>query len=296
MKTQPSTINHFKIMFRKISPISSSFIAVIAATGLFISSCGGKEENTDLTDVEQTKDTITSEVRVNFDLVRVNIPKPADLTAKLTDAKIAYNKSFLLPSGKSSSYSSNYQKAIGMGALGVDLGIAAAYNRPQDAIEYFTQISKLATDLGISSAFDPEFGKQLLSNVSKPDTFQLMLDKAFDKAERNLRSNERVAITVMMVTGGWIESLHISIEGLNTNPTGANTKALYADIAVHCHAFSYVFELLEAYKSNADCATLLQEMEPMRATFASYGKQGWKADALPILREKVSALRNKITS
>ncbi len=284
-------------MFCKNSPFT--FPILITATSLVLFSCGGKkEENTELTDVEQTKDTISSETRVNFDLIRVNIPKPMDLTKKLKDAKIAFNKSFLLSSGKASSYSSNYSKAVGMGAFGADLGIAAAYGQSQDALEYLQGMGKLATDLGISSAFDPEFSKQLLSNIAKPDTFQLMLDKAFDKAERNLRSNQRVATTVMMVTGGWVESLYISVEGLSTNPKDINAKPLYNDIAVHCNAFSYVFQLLEAYKkSSPDCAKLLQDMEPIRATFASYGKVGtWNADALPNLRTKVSELRNKITS
>jgi hypothetical protein len=82
---------------------------------------------------------------------------------------------------------------------------------------------------------------------------------------------------------------------LNTNPGGANTKTIYSDISVHCHAFDYVFHLLEAYKSNADCAKLLQEMEPSKAILLGYGKTGWGPSALPKLRETVTALRNKIT-
>lgn len=273
--------------------------AGIAAVTFLFSSCGGggTEEHPELKDVEITTDTVSSEVRVNFDLVRVNIPKPAELTSKLSAAKINYNKSFLLPSGKGGSFASNYQKAIGMGAFGADLGIAAAYNQPQDALEYLTQISKLATDLGISSAFDPEFAKELLSNVSKPDTFQLMLDKAFDKAERNLRSNQRVATTVLLIAGGWVESLYISIEELNTSPTSANTKPIYFDISAHCNSFKYIFELLDAYKTNADCAKLIQDLEPAKETLISVGNNPKIGpDALPKLRETVTALRNKITS
>ena len=283
-------------MFRKSFPIHLTFAVGIAAASLILSSCGGhKEENTELKDVEVTKDTIKSEVRIDFDLIRVNIPSPGALTKKLSAAKILYNKSFLLPPSKGSSYSSNYQKAIGLGALGSDLGLAASYNQPQDALEYLGQMSKLAGDLGISSAFDPEFSKKLLSNISKPDTFQLMLDKAFDKAERNLRSNQRVATTVLMVAGGWVEGLYTSIEELNTNPNGPNTKPICADLSVHCYAFNYVFQLLEAYKSNADCAKLLQEMESSKGTLLGYGKAGWGPEALPKLRETVTALRNKIT-
>lgn len=283
-------------MLRKNSPINFTISLGIVVLGIFFSSCGGtKEENSELKDFEVTKDSIKSEVRVDFDLLRINIPSPSVVSKNLSTAKINYNKSFLTSPGKAGSFSSTYQKSLGLGALGADLGIAAAYNQPQDALEYLTQISKLATDLGISSAFDPEFSKQLLSNVSKPDTFQLMLDKAFDKAERNLRSNQRVATTVMMVAGGWVESLYISVEGLNTNPSGANTKDIYADISIHCHAFNYIFQLLDAYKSNADCAKLLQEMESSKAMLVSVGRNPTIGAAdLPKIREAVSQLRNKI--
>src|ERR1051326_5187215 len=125
-------------MFRKHSPVSFSFVAIIAATSFVFSSCGGNKEeegNTEYKDVEQTTDTISSQVRVDFDLIRVNIPQPMELTKKLNAAKIPYNKSILLSSGKTGSFSSNYSKAIGMGAFGADLGIAAAYNNSQDALE-----------------------------------------------------------------------------------------------------------------------------------------------------------------
>ncbi|MBI4930137.1 MAG: hypothetical protein HY841_05200 [Bacteroidetes bacterium] len=270
----------------------------IAATALFFSSCGGgkDDEHSELKDVEVTTDTISSEVRVNFDLLRVNIPSPGNLTKKLTAAKINYNKSFLLPSSKGGSFSSNYQKAIGMGAFGSDLGMAASYNQPQDALEYLGQMGKLAGDLGISAAFDPEFSKQLISKIGQPDTFQVMLDKAFDKAERNLRSNQRVATTVLMVAGGWVESLFISVEGLNTNPSSPTTKGIYADISTHCHSFEYIFQLLDAYKSNADCAKLIQDMEPFKAQLIAIGKNPKiGVESLPKIRETVTALRNKIT-
>ncbi len=284
-------------MISKNSPFTFILLAGLSAFSLFFSSCGGNKENenSELKDVEVTTDTVSSEVRINFDLLRVNIPSPGVLIQKLNAAKISYNKNILLPSSKGGSFTSNYQKAIGLGAFGSDLSLAASYNQPQDALEYLGQMGKLSGDLGISSAFDPEFSKELISKIGKPDTFQLMLDKAFDKAERNLRSNQRVATTVLLVAGGWIESLYTSVEALNTNPNGANTKSLYSDISVHCHSFDYIFQLLDAYKKNADCAKLLQEIEPFKQMLISMGRNSKLGPAdLPKIRETVSGLRNKV--
>lgn len=284
-------------MLRKISPLKFSVVTGIFASALFLTACGGGEDaaSSEVKDFEVTTDTMKSEVRINFDMLRINIPTPSKMSAKLSAAKINYNKSFLTSSSKAGSYSSNYQKAIGMGAMGADLSLAAAYNQSQDAVEYLTQVAKLAGDLGIGSAFDPEFSKELIKNVSKPDTFSLMLDKAFDKAEKNLRSNERVAISILMITGGWIESLYLSVEGLNTNPGGDKTQPIYSDISAHCYAFEYIYQLLAEYKSNADCAKLAAELEAFKPALASIAKNNkMGANELPKVRETTTQLRNKI--
>lgn len=282
-------------MSRKISTINFILATGIISASFLFSSCGGSEDvNTGETDYEVTTDTMKSEVRINFDMLRVNIPTPSKLASQLNAAKIVYNKSFLTPASKGGSFSSNYQKAIGMGALGADLSVAAAYNQSQDAVEYLAQVGKLAGDLGIGTAFDPEFSKELIKNVSKPDTFQLMLDKAFDKAEKNLRSNQRVAISILMITGGWVESLYVSAEGLNTKPSG-DTRQIYADINAHCYSFEYIFKLLDEFKSNADCAKLAQELEPFKASLAGIARNSKiGANELPGILETATKLRNKI--
>ncbi|TAL63478.1 MAG: hypothetical protein EPN85_00050 [Bacteroidetes bacterium] len=284
-------------MFKKNFPVNFALIAGITGSALLFSSCGGghEEDSAAVNDFEVTTDTMKSEVRINFDMLRVNIPTPSKMSALLSVAKINYNKGFLIPSGKAGGFSSTYQKAVGLGALGADLSTAAAYNQSQDAVEYLGQVAKLAGDLGIGTAFDPEFSKELIMNVSKPDTFSLMLDKAFDKAEKNLRSNQRVAISILMITGGWVESLYITTEGLNTNPGGANTNKLYADLNAHCYSFEYIYQLLDAYKSNADCAKLSADLEPFKPMLKSISQNSKIGAAeLPKIRETATALRNKI--
>lgn len=287
------------MLFKK-SPVTRLFLGSLLISGLMFSACGGEDEK--LTegggtesDFEATTDTISSEVRNNFDMLRINIPMPGSLIAKLNASEIKYNKGILLSSGKAGSFSSNSQKAVGLGAFGADLNLAAAYNQSSDALEYLTQIAKLAEGLGIGSAFDPEFNKELLASVGKQDTFQVMLDKAFDKAERNLRSNERVAMSIMMITGGWIETLYTTVEALNSNPNGPGAQALYQDISVHCYGFEYVFQLYDAYKSNSDISKLAADMEPFKPALISIAKSNsWGAKELPQFRETVTQMRNKI--
>ncbi len=285
-------------MLQTYPHVRSIIVTGVTLLSLFVSSCGEKPEAlSDTTDFEITKDTITSETRINFDLIRVNIPSPGIMSKKLSAAKIGYNKNFLLPTGKRSNFVTNYQKAIGIGAFGADIGLAAANNQTQDALDDLDAAGKLAAELGIGNALDPELSKKILANINQPDTIQHLLDRAFDKAERNLRSNQRVAASVLMVAAGWVEGLYTSLESVNANNGGGeNTKNIYKAISAHCHAFEYVFQLLYQYKSNADCAKLLQELEPVKTTLLAYGKSGCDADTLPKLRETITTLRNKITT
>lgn len=280
-------------MIKNITISGYAFLILLSSSLIISCGGGGREGSAVSEDVEVTKDTVTSVARTNFDLIRVNIPSPGELSKKLAASKIAYNKGFLLSPGSAGGFSSNYQKAIGLGAMASDLGFAADYHQKQDAMEYLDQIRKLTVDLGISNAFDVEFSKKLLEKIGSPDTFQLMFDDAFDKAERNLRSNQRVSTTVLIIAGGWVEGLFTTLESIRTNEKGVEQN-VYDQIASHCHGFTYVFELLDAYKSTPDCAKFLSEIEPFRSTLLSYGSRKWDKTDLANLSNVVSQLRKKV--
>ncbi|MFI5151537.1 MAG: hypothetical protein ACHQRM_17555 [Bacteroidia bacterium] len=270
---------------------SLTLVPAFGLTLLLISSCGGKKE--EVKDEQITKDTLKGQVIADVSLIRSNIPSPTAIAKNFNKAGYAYMKNLLNPSGKGSSYSSKYQAAFGMGAYGADLGYIGAYNQNGDASEYLTQVGKLAQQLKIESAFDPAFLQKMGS--AKGDSINDMLDQAFAKAERNLRSNDRMATAAIVITGGWIEGLHIAAEAIGTKPKDDKNKDLYHEIYIHVNAFQYVQDLLHQYEKDADCKKILDELTPYNAVFTDYANAPNIGDKeLGRLKDALNAIRAKL--
>ncbi|HXC06395.1 MAG TPA: hypothetical protein VNZ86_16670 [Bacteroidia bacterium] len=270
---------------------SITLLSTAAFCSLLMTSCGGKKE--EVKDEQITKDTLKGQVIADVSMIRTNIPSPSSISKNFNKAGYAYMKNLLNPSGKGGSYASKYQAAFGMGAYGADLGYIGAYNQNGDAGEYLTQISKLAQQLKIESAFDPAFLQKMGS--AKGDSINDMLDQAFAKAERNLRSNDRMATAAIVIAGGWIEGLHIAVEAIGSKPKDDKNKDLYHEIYVHVYAFQNVQDLLNQYVKDADCKKVLDELTPFNGVFTDYANAPNIGDKdLGRLKDALNTIRTKL--
>lgn len=265
-----------------------------AFLGLILSSCGGHKEE-EVQDEQVTTDTLSSEVRNKLDLVRVSIPSPMEVTKRTSQEGYNYNKNILNPTSRASGYSAKFQAAANLGVYGADLGYVAGYKQSQDVLEYIAQIAKLAKVVGVESAFDENLGKNLNDNSGKGDTLLNVIDQAYAKAERNLKSNDRVSVAAIVIAGGWIEGLYIATEIASSKP-GASAEICHS-IYTHNYAYTYVMELLNSYKKDADCAKMLEILtsaQPVLSSYSANPKLGL-ADVI-IIKEAITPIRNKIVN
>ena len=267
------------------------------ATFTFLSSCGGGGKEEEQVDEEVTNDTLSTNVRTNINLIRVSIPSPLEVTKLISKAGYSYNKSVCNSAGKSSSYSTKFQAAANLGVYGADLGYVAGFNQTQDILEYVGQISKLAKTVGVESAFDQEFGKTLNGSIGKEDSLAAIIDEAYAKAERNLRSNERVSTASVIIAGGWIEGLYVSSTVVVSKPKDSKNAELYHQIYNHVYAFSYVLDLLKEYKKDQDCAKMYEEIKSIEPILSAYSKQPKLGqDEATRIKDAITTVRNKIVN
>jgi hypothetical protein len=260
-------------------------------SALLLSSCG--PDKVEVRDEQITTDTLKKQVVADVNLIRANIPSPSVISKNFNKAGYTYMKNLLNPSSKGSGYSSKYQAALGLGAYGADLSYIGSYGQNGDAAEYLGQLGKLSQQLKIESAFDPAF-IQRMSNA-KGDSINQMTDEVFDKAERNLRSNDRMATAALVIAGGWVEGLHVAVDAISTKPKDAKNADLYHDIYVHVYSFQYVKDLLQQYDKDADCKKLLDDLKPFEPVIANYGNMTTLSDKeMPALKDAITTLRNKL--
>lgn len=288
---------------KTMTKISRKFFTIPVIFGLcsitlLLMSCKGKTSEAVL-DEEITTDTLSKGTRTSLASISVNIPSPMKVIGEISGAGITFNKSLINPTSKLSSYSTNYQKALNLGVYGTDLAYVTGFKQMQDALGYIGTVKKLAEDLGVSSAYDESAIKRIVENLSKTDSAAqtaTLIEEVYDKAERNLRSQQRVEIAGLVITGGWLEGLFVATQAVGATPRDEKNENLYNRIWDQAYSFRYISELLNENQKNPDFVKLIEELKEVQAickTMENRPKMT-NADVL-LLKEKIVAARNKIT-
>lgn len=234
---------------------------------LFIACSSGNktEEQAFLETLDSTKieGTAFSEDVIGDILQR--IPSPLEISVLLKESGKKYNASLLNSPDNSSRYNSNYQKALNLGIYGTDLGYTNIYEQSQDGIKYLSTIKDLADGLNIGQFFEMETIARLASNSNNLDSLLLITTQNFNTINHYLQTQSRSNLSVLLLTGGWLEALHITCEVASTNP---ENKQLHETIGGQKIILENIMLLLSFYKeSDPNMASLLNDMENLKRSF-----------------------------
>ncbi len=196
--------------------LNRNVLALTVAVAL-LSSCGDKkEEGKD--EIVETVDTVkTSVVNVGGELF--SVPSPIQTALLIQKSGITYDKSILHSSSKVNTFSTDFAKSINLGIYGADLGYVSLYNQTQDALGYLASVKQLADKLGISAAFDASTMERIKNNVTNKDSMMVLVGIAYRGSDAYLKNNQRSNVSSLILTGGWIESMHFSVTAYKTKPT-----------------------------------------------------------------------------
>lgn len=200
----------------------SSFILVLVVLGCSTVNRSDEQAFLDSLNNLSLEGPMISE-EVIADIIQ-QIPSPLEISYLLKDAGTQYDYSMLNAPANASNYNSNYQKAINLGIYGTDLGYANIYEENQDAIKYLNSIKGLANDLSIGQFFDFTTIAKLATNSKNLDSLLLITTQNFNSINSYLQENQRSNLSVLILTGGWLEALHITCQVALKNP--ANEKLI----------------------------------------------------------------------
>lgn len=183
----------------------------VLASSLFLWGCGDPETNTndkvdDILDVEI--DTTATTV-FKFNNTLFSVPSPYQIALMIKELNIDYNRDLLNPTTSSGNYTDNFKKALNFGIYGADLGYLNIYEQTPDAINYFSVLKMMSQELGISGAFDKPTINRIEANMGNKDSLLFIMSNTYRKADSYLKDNSRNDVGVLILAGGWIESIHI---------------------------------------------------------------------------------------
>lgn len=202
-------------------------IALCLSIAQVFVSCNGQQSDSaeDSVDKAITSSIDSTSSRIfKYNNVVFCLPSPYQFSIFIKDLGVKYNKSYLNETSKLKQYTSTFKKAIGIGVYGSDLGYLNIYEQTPDAVAYFSVLKALSQDVGIANIFDNATIKRIETNMGNKDSLLYILSNTYRKADAYLKENDRNNIAVLVLAGGWIESLYIQCEIYKENEKSGNTK------------------------------------------------------------------------
>jgi hypothetical protein len=126
-------------------------------------------------------------------------------------------------------------------------------------------IKEIADGLNIGQFFDIETIGRLATNSKNLDSLLLITTQNFNTINHYLQEQNRANLSVLFLTGGWLEALHITCEVSKANP---ENRQLQETIGEQKIILENIKLLLSFYKdTDANMASLLADMDELQKAF-----------------------------
>lgn len=269
--------------------ITNYSLGILGLSLTILASCGGGSDDQKTIDKEVLDKN--SSLNTNFDGKIFSIPSPVQTALLIKETNLPFNQELLNPIGSASNYSTEYQQALNLGIYGTDLGYSALYKQKNVSLKYLSVVEKLTGELGLEGAFDKKFMSRFESNSDNQDSMMVIVSDAFRKADNFLKNANRKSTSALILTGGWIESLHFACK---LNGEKKNQKIIDR-IGEQQQTLNTIIEILKEYNKSGSNDELLADFTELKTYFdqvvIDYQYVAPKTDA----KNKKTTLQHNIT-
>jgi hypothetical protein len=239
-------------------------IIIIGLLTVFLLSCtSGKKP-----DDQEFLNSLDSANQVGVDEEVINsildqIPSPLEISVLLKQSGSKFDGTLLNKSENLPKYNSNFKKALNLGVYGTDLGYTNIYEQNSEGINYIRSIKSLADDLNIGQFFDVETIGRLATNSKNLDSLVLITTLNFNHINHYLQTQGRDNLSVLLLTGGWVEAMQITSQVAAKKPS----KDLYEKIGEQKIILEQILLLFSFYTDDTNMASLLKDLEQLKAAY-----------------------------
>ena len=236
-------------------------LSIIGLSFALLTSCGG--DNGDKEKLDKEVLDPNSSLNTNFDGKFFSIPSLVQTALLIKELNLSFNQELLNPVKNSSTYSTEYRQALNLGIYGTDLGYAALYKQKSVSLKYLSVVEKLTGELGLEGAFDKKFMTRFEGNSDNQDSMMVIVSDAFRKADNFLKNSNRKSTSALILTGGWIESLHYACQ---LNNAKSNQK-IVSRIGEQQQTLSTIIEILNEYNKAGSNDELIADLSSLKESF-----------------------------
>ncbi len=193
-----------------------------------------------------------------------NISSPIEMAALIKDNDVPFSLHYLSSPEDIDRYKTNFDKALKLGILGADLGYLNIYSRTSSIVSYTSAIKKIADDLRVGQFFDFATLKRLATNNENLDSIMYISVSSFNRMDEHLRENNRSNLSVLMITGVWVEGMYLATQVVKEKPN----KQIIERIGEQKIILNELVLLLKNYEDDPNFAKLVKDFEDIRDAYS----------------------------
>ncbi len=257
-------------MRKTFNQVSKLFF-VFTLISLLVVSCvsdgkkTGKSEEEKIIESAQEVDPQMVEDFNKSKLIFYSLPSPLETAMLIKRSGARYDEEILNPVENVTNYNTNLKMALNLGIYSADLSYTSLFDQTQSAIKYMACAKKMAEGLSILDAIDENTIKKLEDNMNNRDAVMEIISETFMSSNAYLKENDRAAISVMVLVGGWVEGLYLATT--LTNGSMDNNQRLVDRIIYQKLSLITVLNLLESYTDNEDINYLQDKIAELQSIF-----------------------------
>lgn len=268
-------------MIMKIMRKTFSILSIFMALAIILGSCSGNKNKTGSDSI----DTVADKASLVKEVFQYPIPTSFEVTNMLIDAKAPFILLLCNPAENVSKYITQSQKAVNLGIYGADLCYSSTYNQSQETMAYLNASKKLIEDLSISTTFNNNLVQRIESNLQNKDSLIAIISDSFYDTYNYLMQNKQDKVSVLIMSGSWVEALYISTQ---ISMNAKKDEKLVAIVASHMNALNKLNEILAPLKDDNEVAPIYKSILDIKTLFDSYNTK-------KLSEKQVAELNNLVT-
>lgn len=242
-----------------------------AAIAIALLGCGGGADGAkDPSAKADSLDTATQQSETSLMKIggRIfSIPSPVQMALLIRKVGMPYEKGLPMTAEVADKMATKDQRALAMGAYGADLAYVTVHNDGQRALSTLQIVQKLSAQLELANAFDQKLLEGFKKSLNNEDSLLRFSGSAFRMADQYLKNNKRDDVSAMVLTGGWVEGMYLTLSG----SSGKNDASLINRLGEQRKTLENLIALLENTDSEKTHGQLVGGLKDVLSAYAGVG-------------------------
>ncbi|MCU4163081.1 hypothetical protein [Carboxylicivirga caseinilyticus] len=264
-------------------------VSLIIATVIFASCNMGSKSSTTSSAPEIKKENVEKEVREFV----YPLPTSFEVTEMLNRIEAAYILSLSNPVSNVEKYLTEKSQALNLGIYSADLSYASTYNQKQETVDFMSASKSLIEELDIAAALDNDLLQKIESNLDNKEALVDLITDSFYDTYEYLNKSERESVSLLVVSGSWVEALYIST---HISEDTFNNKEMVSIIMNQKEPLNKLMTLLNQKEDNTDIMETIEDLKILHEIYNSIDAGSITEDQLTAIVENVAVVREKFVS